>query len=427
MLRLHAPTQLGTYGLLAVIALVISAVPLYWRFVPASRRREFHILVSAAVILGFFPRQAPAIFLAIGWVLLSIRRLRRLYETQEATLREKAAKTPGAPIARSLAKPVPPVIVALYAAPLLIVFALIKFNWIALIGYSYLFLKSMHLLIEAGRQRRFPVDTLDVAHYLFFLPAFFSGPIDRLPRFRETAADRLTREARIEGLWRTAFGATRKFILADALHLWYQVLETRQLHLSGPETWLMYNVCLAYIYFDFAGYTDIAIGLGRLYGWRLCENFNHPYRARNQSQFWRSWHMSFTFWLQDYIFTPVARWFTLHLKGSLQMRVIVSMIPAAIAAMLTCGLWHFFEAKAVVWGVVQGIGLMTAIVYGELMKVAGLGETHQSLTASPIYRVLCSLLVIEFNCFTLPYIVQDLPTAWATTQYMLGLTSQLIL
>jgi len=423
MINLHDQTiPLGTFALIGLIALAVLAVPLYWKVIPQRRRRETHILVSALVLIAVFPLQAPALLLAAGWSVFSVWRLRSIYER-----RNMGVARPGAPglsaaaSPRSQPGPVPGWIILLHLLPLLAVFVQVKLHVYALIGYSYFLLRTIHLFVEAGRQRRFPADPLDVAHYLLFLPAFFSGPIDRLPRFRETAVSHLSRQEALEGLYRLGLGLVRKFVFGAAFFLWYQYLHLIRAQLGTFQVWVMYNVFLVYVFFDFAGYTDIAIGLGRLYGWRLCENFNYPFLARNSSQYWRSWHMSFTFWLQDYIFTPVARWMTLHLKGKPQTRVILAMIPAAVCTMMAAGLWHYIHPSMLIWGAAQGAGILAGVVYAAGVKRLRLGEAHEQLGNTIPYRALCAALVIEYQCLLIPFVMENLPTAGHTIGYMLGI------
>lgn len=422
----------GTFGLIGLLVGAALLSPLYWRFVPVSRRREFHIALAVLVVAAFFPRQIPALALALGWTITAVHALRRRYDAGAKAHAEKlAAAAPPAPGSAPRPPAPPPTLPSwmpwAYAAPLLLLFLGIKapdvFRWVLpvhpaleVIGYSYFILKALHLLIEAARLRKMELATADLLQYFLYLPAFFSGPIDRFDRFRKSMLAGPTREDRLEGFWRLGVGLVRKFILADGFHLIYRSLVA---DVPGPapgagELWLRYNLFLLYLYSDFGGYSDIAVGLSRLYGWKLCENFDSPLTKGNLVGFWRSWHMSLTQWLTDYVFTPVARWFTLKLPGSPQTKVLVSMVPASMLSMVFCGLWHEVAWRMVFWGLLHGLGMLVANFYVAGWKSAGHEASHAKLAAHPVYRTVCCVLVAEFIVLSFPFVLVDSPETLET-------------
>jgi D-alanyl-lipoteichoic acid acyltransferase DltB (MBOAT superfamily) len=121
-----------------------------------------------------------------------------------------------------------------------------------------------------------------------------------------------------------------------------------------------------YIYFDFSGYTDMAIGTAQLVGIYLPENFNYPFLKRNLQQFWANWHMSLTTWLTDYIYWPLAKKIR-HLKELKTRPVALSCICIIITFMI-CGLWHGDGLNFFIWGTYHGVGLAILNIYSQFEK-----------------------------------------------------------
>ena len=116
-----------------------------------------------------------------------------------------------------------------------------------------------------------------------------------------------------------------------------------------------------YFYFDFSGYTDIAIGSARIMGIGLPENFNYPFLKRNIQQLWASWHMSLTGWLTDYIYWPLVK--KLRKVGLVKKRPIFISNISIIITFIICGMWHGETMNFVIWGLYHGIGLSVLNVY----------------------------------------------------------------
>jgi D-alanyl-lipoteichoic acid acyltransferase DltB (MBOAT superfamily) len=129
--------------------------------------------------------------------------------------------------------------------------------------------------------------------------------------------------------------------------------------------WLLLYCYSLRIYFDFSGYTDIAIGLGRLLGIRLPENFASPYLKPNLTQFWTSWHMTLTGWFRNYFFNPLTRALR---SGQADLPVPLVILMAQISTMVLIGLWHGVTAGFVLWGVWHGAGLFIQNRWSHFMK-----------------------------------------------------------
>lgn len=215
------------------------------------------------------------------------------------------------------------------------------------LGMSYYTFRCVHYLLERFK-RSLPPHTLpEFLAYLFFLPTIIAGPIHRFPDFhRDLRRSRFTGELASEGFERVLYGYAK--ILVVSGWLIQQQLQPWFATLAPAHAWLatyLYMVATGYSgYLTFAGYSDVAIGMARLTGFRVIENFNNPFASRNIIDFWRRWHISLTSWVRDYLYAPV---FSLTRKPYL----------AALAAMLVIGLWHEITARYVIWGLAHGLAV----------------------------------------------------------------------
>ncbi len=205
--------------------------------------------------------------------------------------------------------------------------------------------------------------------YLVFFPTLSAGPIDRLERFTvdlRTAPKRTPEEIGEAGK-RLLIGLFKKFAVADTLALIaLNATNAAQVHGAGWAWVLLYAYALQ-IFFDFSGYTDIAIGLGRLMGFKLPENFNAPYLKPNLTQFWNNWHMTLTQWFRAYFFNPVTR---LLRSGKRRLPIPVIILLTQILTMVLIGLWHGATPNFVVWGAWHGLGLFIHNRWSELTRSA---------------------------------------------------------
>jgi alginate O-acetyltransferase complex protein AlgI len=224
------------------------------------------------------------------------------------------------------------------------------------LGFSYISFRLIHTFRDR-QTGRLPVLSLpEYVSYVIFFPALSAGPIDRVEHFLKeinlTPNERLLDV--IEGSKRIALGLFKKFALADTLAL--VALNTtnyNQIH-STLWMWVLLYAYALRIYFDFSGYTDIAIGISRLVGIKLPENFNHPYLKPNLTAFWNSWHITLAQWFRSYIFNPLAR--SLRTGGKTLPSYLVILI-CQLVTMGLIGLWHGVTWNFLVWGAWHGIGL----------------------------------------------------------------------
>lgn len=234
-----------------------------------------------------------------------------------------------------------------------------------LIGISYVSFKAMHFVIESYKGTIKNPHFLDVLNFLLFFPSFVSGPINRYNDFYETSAR--SRQSRFRddvrpGLERIIHGLFKKFVVTVILFP-YTLFQLKT-PLGDLTTWQILLGLYAYaiyFYFDFSGYTDLAIGSARLLGFHLPENFSLPFLKKNIQQLWANWHMSLTGWLTDYVYWPLVR--KMRANETLRKNPLVISNIAIIFTFLLCGAWHGERINFVLWGLYHGVGIAVVNVY----------------------------------------------------------------
>lgn len=241
---------------------------------------------------------------------------------------------------------------------------------IVFLGVSYFIFKFIHFLIECYNKKIKHLSLLTFINYTLFFPSFFSGPINRFNFFSENIHNEnkaILFSDYIEGMKRIINGLFKKVVLANNLLPYtISVLDFSDPSLTPAKAILGVYAYMFFIYFDFSGYTDMAIGSARLVGMDLPENFNYPFLKRNLQQFWANWHMSLTTWLTDYIYWPLARRFR-RIKRLRQRPVTTSNI-CIICTFFVCGAWHGDGLNFVLWGLYHGIGLAILNIYTHIVK-----------------------------------------------------------
>lgn len=257
------------------------------------------------------------------------------------------------------------------------------------LGFSYIAFRLMHVLRDAQAGKRAGMTLREFVTYVIFAPALLAGPIDRAERFAKDLRAPYALNAQIlgEAGTRLILGAFKKFVLADALALVaLNTLSAAQTQ-STLWTWVMVYAYAFRIFFDFAGYTDMAIGAGRLLGIKLPENFNNPYLKPNLTQFWNSWHITLAQWFRAYWFNPLTRW----MRGTKANSVALMVLVGQLTTMLLIGLWHGVTLNFVAWGVWHGLGLFIH------NRWAAFAKTREGLAKyESVFRVGGVILTFHF-------------------------------
>jgi alginate O-acetyltransferase complex protein AlgI len=224
----------------------------------------------------------------------------------------------------------------------------------AWVGVSYFMFRLIHVSLDARRGRFGDVTLSETLTYALHPTTLIAGPIDRIQHHvmeqRCTVAERSRYFA--DGLWRLFIGLFKKVALATIFSSIHDV--TRVNGVAGVEIWLWLLSYAFYLYFDFAGYSDIAIGVARLLGLRLPENFANPYMQPNIARFWQAWHITLSTWLRDYIFFPLSRTLLRRFGSRFSAPILLA---SHLTTMVVCGLWHGLSLGFLLWGVWHGLGL----------------------------------------------------------------------
>lgn len=288
------------------------------------------------------------------------------------------------------------------------------------LGFSYVAFRLIHTLRDR-QVGRFPTLSLrEYVTYAIFFPAFTAGPIDRAERFVKDLRALPGREPvhLTVGLGRIAAGVLKKFIIADSLAYFALDASKAAQVTSTGETWVLLYAYAFQLYFDFSGYTDIAIGIGQLFGITLPENFQRPYTRRNITQFWQSWHITLSSWVRFYVFSPLSRF--LLMRKRKPSPTVLALI-GQMATMIVIGLWHGVTWHFVVWGVWHGLGLFVHKVYsdrtrGFYIRLRDRPRLNRWIGAAGT-ALTFQFVVIGWVWFALP----DLATCWDVFLRLFGL------
>ena len=287
------------------------------------------------------------------------------------------------------------------------------------LGFSYVSFRLLHTIFDRRSGRLPSVPLADYVNYVIFFPSFVAGPIDRLEHFISDLHNpvALDREDWVDVGKRFFVGMLKKFVIADALAWIALNYKFAQLVSTPGWMWVLLYCYSFRIYFDFSGYTDIAIGLGRLLGVRLPENFASPYLKPNLTQFWNSWHMTLTQWFRSYFFNPLTR----ALRSSKQpLPAILIILIVQLSTMVLIGLWHGVTLGFVLWGLWHGLGLFIQNRWSDFMKNR-IPAWAQTDIGQKVLRY--SGVFLTFNFVSLGWLFFILPSSsqvWKTVAILLG-------
>lgn len=221
-------------------------------------------------------------------------------------------------------------------------------NLLLPVGLSfYVFMAISYILDVASGKIASERNPLTFLSYMTFFPQLASGPIGRgdamLPQFRHVRA--FDYGLAVDGCRQFLWGAFKKMAVADVCSVCVNAVWQSYGQYTGATLVYIMLVYAVQIYADFSGYSDMAIGVGKLFGIRLASNFSYPYFAANIADFWRRWHMSLTTWFRDYVYIPLGG------SRCSRMRHIVN----TLVVFLVSGLWHGANWTFVLWGFVHGL------------------------------------------------------------------------
>ncbi len=231
------------------------------------------------------------------------------------------------------------------------------------LGISYYVFRMISYQVEVYWEEAPRVSLLEYLHYLAFFPTLVAGPIERIGPFHEQDQKaKFSAEDTEAGLRRMVLGIGKKVLLADlvgGLVLGWPIGHPDTPIWMGPVVFYMFWWRL---YWDFSGYSDIAIGAARLFGYRIVENFDRPFLAVNIQDFWQRWHISLSFWIRDYLYYPLVTMRQGRKWGANWTYL------ALVVSMGLCGLWHGASVQFLYWGLYHGLGLAGLAAYQEFKR-----------------------------------------------------------
>lgn len=234
------------------------------------------------------------------------------------------------------------------------------------IGISFFTFQKMSYLIDVYQKKvQAARNLVDYALYVLLFPQLIAGPI---VRYKEIAAQIVDRESldndipeKLAGLSRFAIGLAKKVLIADVLGREVDAQFASE-DLSSPTAWIVILAYCMQIYFDFSGYSDMAIGIGRMMGFKFPENFNFPYLSKSITEFWRRWHITLSNWMRDYLYIPLGGNRIGNGRTYLNLWVVF----------LISGLWHGASWNFVIWGAFHGLMLsVERLAGGGLLRKLG--------------------------------------------------------
>lgn len=211
------------------------------------------------------------------------------------------------------------------------------------LGLSYLIFSGISYVLDIYRGNVLPGTLLETGNYIVFFPKIACGPITLYKDFSSQKKDQITIDDMVSGLNRIIIGMAKKLIFADYFG---SVLAT--IPNSGIDQVTAFLTIIIYalqLFFDFAGYSDMAIGFAQLFGYQLPENFNHPYLSRSITEFWRRWHMSLGRFFREYLYIPLGG----NRRG--KARTLLNLMVVFLAT----GIWHGAGWTYLIWGMIHGI------------------------------------------------------------------------
>lgn len=247
------------------------------------------------------------------------------------------------------------------------------------IGISFYTFQAMSYVIDTYRdERKRPGSFLDVMLYVCLFPQLVAGPIVKYNSVREQLQDRqVSAEGVASGIQRFIVGLSKKMLIANVMAVAVDrmfALDMAQLDMASA--WVGAVCYMLQIYFDFSGYSDMAVGMGKMFGFTFPENFDYPYTACSIRQFWKKWHISLTSWFREYLYFPLGG----NRKG--RARTLFNRF----FVFLCTGIWHGADWTFVVWGIYHGVLTMLETVLVKDKKDKNAGKAADS--ARSVIRVL---------------------------------------
>ncbi|MBQ7846275.1 MAG: MBOAT family protein [Clostridia bacterium] len=247
------------------------------------------------------------------------------------------------------------------------------------IGISFFTFQAMSYVIDVYRGTRVQKNPASLGMYISFFPQLIAGPIVRYTTVEEQIRHRvITVDSFCEGVRRFIIGFNKKMLLANVLGEAADAIFA----MSGMSTltaWVGIACYTLQIFYDFAGYSDMAIGLGKMFGFNFLENFDYPYCSGSITEFWRRWHISLGSWFRDYVYFPL---------GGSRVKSKLRLVFNLAAVWLLTGVWHGANWTFILWGVLYGV----LIIFEKLLGIPAKAKDNRGFGF--LWRILTLLAVM---------------------------------
>jgi len=277
------------------------------------------------------------------------------------------------------------------------------------VGISFYTFQSMSYTIDVYRRRtRVERNPMTFALYVAYFAQLMAGPIERsrmlIPQLN--AERKWDSEMFFAGFSRFVLGMVKKVAISGPLYSWAQSMYLNPTFRSTEEAWAMSAMTMLYVLMDFSGYSDMAIGIGRMTGIRLSENFRSVFKAQNFPDFWQRWHITLGKWFRDYVLIPLTR----------------RKVPKSLAVLLTftlIGFWHAASWNYLVWGL--GLGVLWWLD----SRFSWIARATAWIPHEGVIRFFRGSIVIGFFLWIGQlYEAKDLGAAWGLMKCMLGMEAE---
>lgn len=260
------------------------------------------------------------------------------------------------------------------------------------VGISFYTFQSLSYTTDIYRKKMNPTkDLISFAAFISFFPQLVAGPIERayhlLPQFHIKRY--FDKELAIIGMRQILWGLFKKIVIADTLSGYVDQIFASYDTLPGSTLALGSIYFAVQIYCDFSGYSSIAIGTAKLFGFELMQNFNYPYFSTNVTQFWRRWHISLTSWFRDYVYIPLG-----GNKGTLSKTIFNTLFVFTLS-----GFWHGANWTFIIWGLLNGLYLIPNLIVGYNKKTKASNENTINVYAFINMLVTFSLITFTWIFF----------------------------
>jgi len=272
-----------------------------------------------------------------------------------------------------------------------------EIHWLLPLGISFYTFQLLSYLIDIFRGQKAERDAGMFAFYVMFFPKLVAGPIERaknlLPQMH--ARPSFDYAQVVQGLQLLMWGAIQKVAIADRIAPFVNRVYDDPNAANGVQVAFATLLYAFQIYADFAGYTNMALGISLIFGYRLTQNFNLPYFAVSTPDFWKRWHISLTSWLTDYVYTPLTR------QKKFKIKLFNLMMYSLLVTFVVSGFWHGANWTYVAWGALHGVYVVASLLFqkqrnafAHRIKLTEWPNLHRGIKIGATFFLVCFAYIL---------------------------------